>query len=67
MAKSNKLTIRITPARRTETITWQGSGVFGTLNLSTYSGELMNQPLTSGASAEAYFKAVVTAVLAAMP
>lgn len=64
MAKSNKITIRVTPARRTETISWQASGQFGELTLSQESGELVNQPLTSTTTVKAYWTAVLNAVLA---
>ena len=64
MAKSNKITIRVTPARRTETISWQGSGEFGSLTLSQESGFLQNQPLTSAASVKDYWTTVLNAVLA---
>lgn len=64
MAKSNKIVIRVTPARRTETISWQGSGQFGNLTLSQEFGELPNQPLTSTTSVKAYWTAVLNAVLA---
>lgn len=64
MAESNKITIRITPGRRSETITWQGAGTFGSLILSSVSGQLVNQPLTSGATPQAYFQAVLNQVAA---
>lgn len=67
MAKTNKITIRVTPARRTETISWSGSGAFGSLNLSTVAGELVNQPLTSETTAHGYWNQILTAVLAQIP
>ncbi len=63
MAKNNKITIRVSPGRRTETISWQGAGSFGTLVLSKSSGQLLNQPLTTGVSENAYWNAILAAVL----
>jgi hypothetical protein len=63
VARANKITIRVSPNRRDEDITWTATGQFGALNLSTTSGQLLGQPLTSAASADAYWAAVLTAVL----
>ena len=63
MARANKITIRVTPSRRTEDVTWSGSGQFGSLNLSTTRGQLLGQPLTSEATSNAYWRDVLTLVL----
>ena len=62
MGATTKFTIRISPTRRDETITWSAVGQFGTLNLSTVSGQLVNAPLTSAATPEAYFAAILELV-----
>ena len=64
MATTNKLIIRVSPARRVQTLSWQGSGQFGELILGQESGFLQNQPLTSATSVKAYWTAVLNAVLA---
>ena len=64
MATSNKLTIRVSPGRRTQTLSWQGSGQFGELTLSQEAGFLQNQPLTSATTVKAYWTAILNAVLA---
>lgn len=64
MAKSTKFTIRVTPARRSETISWSGAGQFGSLNLAQVSGQLNNEALTSAATPQAYWAAVLALVAA---
>lgn len=64
MAKDNKITIRVSPGRRTESITWSASGQFGLLNLSQEFGTIPNQQLTSAATVKAYWTDVLNAVLA---
>jgi hypothetical protein len=66
MAESNKITIRVTPGRRNETISWQGAGTFGSLVLSSVSGQLANEPLTSATTPQAYFQAILNLVSAAL-
>jgi len=66
MPKSNKITIRITPGRRSETITWSGAGTFGSLTLSQVNGQLTNEPLTSAATGALYFQQVLNLVSAAL-
>lgn len=66
MAATNKITIRINPGRRSETITWAGAGTFGSLNLSQVSGQLNNEPLTSATTPQAYFQAILNLVSAAL-
>lgn len=64
MAKTTKITIRVNPARRSETISWSGAGSFGSLNLAQTSGQLNNEPLTSAATPNAYWAAVLALVVA---
>ena len=66
MAKANKITIRITPGRRSETISWSGAGVFGSLVLAQTSGQLTNEPLTSAATSNLYFQQVLNLASAAL-
>lgn len=66
MAKANKFVIRITPGRRSETISWSGSGVFGSLVLSQTHGQLTNEPLTSATTTDLYFQQVLNVVSAAL-
>lgn len=63
MAAPNKITIRVLPGRRAETISWQGSGTFGSLILAQSFGQLVNEPLTSAATPNLYWNGVVALVL----
>jgi hypothetical protein len=63
MATPNKITIRVLPGRRAETISWQGSGTFGSLILAQSVGQLNNEPLTSAATPNLYFNGILTLVL----
>lgn len=65
-SKSIKITIRVTPARRSESQEVKATGILGDLNVGTYSLELSNQTLTSTSTAEQYVKGVLTNVLANM-
>ena len=66
MAKTNKIVIRVTPGRRTQSISWQGSGDFGTLNLSQEFGTIPSMQVTSEATVKAYVTAILAAVSAAL-
>jgi hypothetical protein len=67
MASSNKITIRVTTARRHQNIYWSTTGVEGSVNVGQTSGQLLNQPLTDMSSSDAYWNGIVTAVLAEIP
>lgn len=63
MARSNKITIRISEARRTATITWAGTGSSGTLVLSQESGQVTNAPLPRTDTVAHYWTDVLNQVL----
>lgn len=63
MAEQNKITIRVLPGRRAETISWQGAGTFGSLILAQSVGQLVNEPLTSATTPNLYFNGILTLVL----
>lgn len=67
MASSNKITIRVTTARRTQTISWSSTGQEGSVNLSQTSGELHNVPLTDMSGSDAYWNGIVALVLPEIP
>lgn len=63
MATSNKLTIRVQTARRTQSIFWTSTGQEGGVNLSQTSGQLLGVPLSDMSSSDAYWDGIVTLVL----
>ena len=67
MASSNKITIRVTTARRTQNIYWTTTGVEGSVNVGQTHGQLLNVPLTDMSSSDAYWNGIVTLVLAQIP
>ncbi len=67
MASSNKITIRVTTARRTQSIFWTSVGVEGSVNMSQTSGQILNVPLSDLSSSDAYWNGIVTLVLAQIP
>jgi hypothetical protein len=67
MASSNKITIRVTTARRTQSIFWASVGVEGSVNMSRTSGQILNVPLSDLSSSDAYWNGIVTLVLAQIP
>lgn len=62
MATSNKITIRVTTARRTQSIFWTSVGQEGGVNLSQTSGQLLGVPLTDMSSSDAYWHGIVALV-----
>jgi hypothetical protein len=67
VATSSKLTVRVEPSRRTETIVVKTTGRFATLNLATGPLWLGNQPLTSATTAKEYWTAILNLVIANLP
>jgi hypothetical protein len=67
MARANKITIRVETARRSQTIFWTSTGVEGDVVLNQTSGELLNVPLSTMTSSDAYWNAILTLVLAQIP
>lgn len=67
MASSNKITIRVTTARRTQSIFWTSVGVEGSVNLSQTSGQILNVPLSDMSSSDAYWNGVLALVLPQIP
>lgn len=67
MASSNKITIRVTTARRTQSIFWTSVGVEGSVNMSRTSGQILNVPLSDLSSSDAYWNGILTLVLAEIP
>jgi len=67
MASSNKLTIRVTTARRTQNIYWTSTGVEGAVNVGQTKGQLLGVPLTAMTSSDAYWNGIVDLVLAQIP
>ena len=67
MAKANKLTIRVTTARRTQNNYWSSTGVEGGVNLSQTSGELLGIPLSDMSNSDSYWNAILTLVLPDIP
>ena len=67
MASSNKITIRVTTARRTQSIFWTSVGVEGSVNMSRTSGQILNVPLSDLSSSDAYWNGILTLVLAQSP
>lgn len=63
MARANKITITITEARRSATISWRATGSSGSLILSQESGSLPNGTLPPGTSVKAYWADVLNQVL----
>jgi hypothetical protein len=67
MASSNKITIRVTTARRTQSISWSSVGQEGTVNMSQTSGTLNNVPLSDMSSSDAYWNGILALVLPEIP
>ena len=67
MASSNKITIRVTTARRTMNVYWTSTGVEGAVNVGQTKGQLLGIPLTAMTSSDTYWNGIVTAVLAEIP
>ena len=64
MARGNKLTITIVEARRNCTISWQGQGTSGSLNLSRESGVLQHAALPRTDTNQHYVTDLLNLVLA---
>lgn len=63
MARSNKITIRISEARRSAAISWRCTGSSGNLILSQESGDLANAPLPRTDTNAHYWADVLNQVL----
>ena len=63
MSGSNKLTIRVTTARRTQNIFWNTSGVEGAVNVGQTAGQLLSVPLSDMSDSDAYWNGVLNLVL----
>jgi hypothetical protein len=62
--RANKITIRVTPARHTQTITLRASGRAGQVSLSIPPLYDQGAALSPGTSAQAYWNAVLIAAQA---
>lgn len=67
MATSNKITIRVTTARRTQSIFWTSVGQEGAVNMSRTSGQLIAVPLSDMTSSDAYWNGILALVLPEIP
>lgn len=67
MAKTNKLTVRVTTARRTQNLFWATTGVEGLVPVNLTQGQILGIPLTDMSSSDAYWNAILTKVLADIP
>jgi hypothetical protein len=67
MAGSNKITIRVTTGRRTQSITWRSVGVEGRVNMSQTNGQLIDVPIGDTSSSDAYWNGVLALVLPNIP
>lgn len=63
MARSNKITIRVTEARRSATIEWSATGSSGTLVLSQETGQVTNGTLPRQDTVAHYWTDVLNQVL----
>lgn len=67
MAQTNKLTVRVTTARRTQNLYWASTGVEGLVPVNLTSGQLLSIPLSNMGSSDEYWNAILTKVLAEIP
>ena len=67
VAQTNKLTIRVTTARRTQSLYWASVGVEGLVPVNLTSGQLLGVPLSNRGSSDEYWNAILTKVLAEIP
>lgn len=63
MASSNKITIRVTTARRTQSIFWTSVGQEGGVNMSQTKGQLLNVPLSDMSDSDSYWNGILNLVL----
>lgn len=66
MASDNKITIRVSTARRTQSIRWSSTGQEGNVNMSQTTGQLTDVPFGDMSDSDAYWKGILTLVQAAI-
>jgi hypothetical protein len=67
MATQNKITVRVTPSSKKQTISVRTTGTWGGVQLGGMNIDLPGQTLTVPTSDTQYWTAILTAVLAAIP
>ena len=63
MSAINKMTIRVSTGRRSQSITWRTTGIEGRVNMGTVNGQLLDIPLSNLTTAGLYWTGIVGLVL----